>query len=138
MNKYAKIINEKQIEIAPDCINKDGFWVTGYNLDSNEVMLLVDGYKPLIMNEVSGEMRQPEVRYRDLGESIEVYYVDTYLDPVLTYEEKRVAEYPPMADFLDAQVKINSGDEKLMAEGQEQLSAYYTNCLAVKAKYPKE
>ncbi len=55
-----------------------------------------------------------------------------------TYAEKRAAEYPNIADFLDAQVKINSGDETLVAAGQEQLSAYVAACLAVKAKYPKE
>ena len=49
-------------------------------------------------------------------------------EPVeLTYAEKRAAEYPPMADYLDAVVK---GD-------QEQIDAYIDACLAVKAKYPK-
>lgn len=57
--------------------------------------------------------------------------------PEPSYEEQRVEEYPPMADFLDAQVKINSGDEVLMAEGQAQLDKYVADCLAVKAKYPK-
>ena len=47
---------------------------------------------------------------------------------VLTYAQKRAAEYPPMADYLDAIVK---GD-------QAQIDAYVTACLAVKAKYPKE
>jgi hypothetical protein len=46
----------------------------------------------------------------------------------LTYAEKRAAEYPPMADYLDAVVK---GD-------QAQIDAYVAACLAVKAKYPKE
>lgn len=57
--------------------------------------------------------------------------------PEPDYQEQRVEEYPPMADFLDAQVKINSGDEVLMAEGQAQLDKYVADCLAVKAKYPK-
>ena len=47
---------------------------------------------------------------------------------VLTYAQKRAAEYPPMADYLDAVVK---GD-------QAQIDAYVSACLAVKAKYPKE
>lgn len=45
----------------------------------------------------------------------------------LSYAEKRAAEYPPMADYLDAVVK---GD-------QAQIDAYIAACLAVKAKYPK-
>ena len=46
----------------------------------------------------------------------------------LPYSQKRAAEYPPMADYLDAVVK---GD-------QAQIDAYIAACLAVKAKYPKE
>jgi len=47
--------------------------------------------------------------------------------PELTYAEKRAAEYPPMADYLDGVVK---GD-------QAQIDKYIADCLAVKAKYPK-
>lgn len=43
------------------------------------------------------------------------------------YQRDRVAEYPPMADYLDGVVK---GD-------QAQVQAYIDACLAVKAKYPK-
>ena len=48
------------------------------------------------------------------------------LDAV-AYKAKRAAEYPPMADYLDAIVK---GDEA-------QKQKYIADCLAVKAKYPK-
>ena len=47
--------------------------------------------------------------------------------PVLTYAQKRVAEYPPMTDYIDGIVK---GD-------QTQVDAYVAACMAVKAKYPK-
>jgi hypothetical protein len=43
------------------------------------------------------------------------------------YKAKRAAEYPPVADYLDAIVK---GD-------QSQIEKYISDCLAVKAKYPK-
>ena len=43
------------------------------------------------------------------------------------YQRLRAAEYPPVADFLDAIVK---GDDI-------QKQAYIDACLAVKAKYPK-
>lgn len=46
----------------------------------------------------------------------------------LTYAQKRAAEYPPMANYLDGIVK---GD-------QNQVQKYINDCLAVKAKYPKE
>jgi hypothetical protein len=45
----------------------------------------------------------------------------------LTYAEKRLAEYPPVTDYLDGVVK---GD-------QAQIDAYIAACQAVKAKYPK-
>lgn len=43
------------------------------------------------------------------------------------YKNQRAAEYPPVADYLDAIVK---GDEV-------QKQAYIDACLAVKEKYPK-
>lgn len=48
--------------------------------------------------------------------------------PVPTYKELRAREYPPRADYLDGIVK---GD-------QAQVDKYIADCLAVKAKYPKE
>jgi len=47
--------------------------------------------------------------------------------PVLTYAQERVAEYPPMADYIDGIVKGN----------QAQVDTYVAACMAVKAKYPK-
>ena len=43
------------------------------------------------------------------------------------YIAKRAAEYPPITDYIDGVVK---GD-------QAQIDKYITDCLAVKAKYPK-
>lgn len=43
------------------------------------------------------------------------------------YQELRSAEYPDFKDYLDGIVK---GD-------QEQIKKYITDCLSVKAKYPK-
>lgn len=46
----------------------------------------------------------------------------------LPYAEKRRLEYPPITDYIDGVVK---GD-------QQQIDKYVADCLAVKAKYPKE
>lgn len=46
----------------------------------------------------------------------------------LTCSQKRAAEYPPITDYIDGVVK---GD-------QAQIDKYIADCLAVKAKYPKE
>jgi hypothetical protein len=51
---------------------------------------------------------------------------EAWVDPDL-YKQQRVAEYPPMTDYLDGIVK---GD-------QAQIDKYIADCLAVKAKYPK-
>jgi len=45
----------------------------------------------------------------------------------LTYQEKRKAAYPPMADYLDAVVKADPVATQ----------AYVDACLAVKLQYPK-
>ena len=45
-----------------------------------------------------------------------------------SYADLRRHEYPPMADYLDGIVK---GD-------QAQIDKYIADCLAVKAKYPKD
>lgn len=49
-------------------------------------------------------------------------YVDAH-----AYIEKRAREYPPITDYIDGVVK---GD-------QAQIDKYISDCLAVKAKYPK-
>lgn len=52
--------------------------------------------------------------------------VQAYIDSN-AYKAKRIAEYPPITDYLDGVVK---GD-------QTQIDKYIADCLAVKAKYPK-
>jgi hypothetical protein len=53
--------------------------------------------------------------------------VQAYID-ANAYIAKRAAEYPPITDYLDGVVKGN----------QAQIDKYIADCLAVKAKYPKE
>jgi hypothetical protein len=57
---------------------------------------------------------------------IDMAVVNDWVDPN-AYKYQRAAEYPPMADYLDAVVK---GD-------QAQIDAYIAACQAVKSKYPK-
>jgi hypothetical protein len=52
--------------------------------------------------------------------------VQAYID-AHAYIAKRASEYPPITEYLDGVVK---GD-------QTQIDKYITDCLAVKAKYPK-
>jgi methyl coenzyme M reductase subunit C-like uncharacterized protein (methanogenesis marker protein 7) len=53
--------------------------------------------------------------------------VQAYID-ANAYIAKRASEYPPITDYLDGVVKGN----------QAQIDKYIADCLAVKAKYPKE
>lgn len=57
---------------------------------------------------------------------IDMVAVNAWVDPN-AYKAKRIAEYPPITDYLDGIVK---GD-------QAQIDKYIADCLAVKAKYPK-
>jgi len=60
-----------------------------------------------------------------------------YEELVNSYSYKRQQEYPDYRELLDAEVKINSGDEALISDGESQKAKYIADCLAVKAKYPK-
>jgi hypothetical protein len=53
------------------------------------------------------------------------------------YAQLRSWSYPEYTEFLDAQVKINSGDIILQGEGKYQLDYYFANCLNAKIKFPK-
>jgi hypothetical protein len=59
--------------------------------------------------------------------TIDMSAVNAWIDPE-AYIAKRQAEYPPITDYLDGVVKGN----------QAQIDKYIADCLAVKAKYPKE
>lgn len=63
--------------------------------------------------------------------------VNEYIKKIHAYPLKRMAAYPDFRDFIDAEVKIHSGNAELAAEGQQQLAGYIEACLAVKARFPK-
>ncbi len=60
------------------------------------------------------------------------------VEPEKTYAQKRLEAYPPMSEYLDAQVKLASDNPQIKAQGQEQLNTYLTTCLTIKEQYPKE
>ncbi len=53
------------------------------------------------------------------------------------YIAQRAAEYPPMQDYIDAQVKKASSDPAVREAGIAQEAAYISTCTAIKTKYPK-
>ena len=63
--------------------------------------------------------------------------VAPYVEPEVSYADKRRQEYPPIGDQLDAIIKeLNyrrMNGEDLISE----MDSIVNDCLAVKAKYPK-
>lgn len=53
------------------------------------------------------------------------------------YQLQRAAKYPPMLDFIDAQVKMSSPDPVMQAEGEVKWNNYVNQCFAVKLAIPK-
>lgn len=53
------------------------------------------------------------------------------------YATLRKSAYSTLADRADASVKLSSGDEDLIAEGQSQLDALNVHDLYVKVRFPK-
>ena len=95
---------------------------------------MVEGAKKLVrvyIDESTDNEGSIKYRYKQLvfsiNDSIEVIANRVEKVKATMYVELREAEYPPMAEYLDAIVK---GD----TEAEE---AYKAKCLAVKAKYPK-
>lgn len=62
---------------------------------------------------------------------------DGQIVPPDDYKILRTAAYPPIADFIDGMVKINSPDPDVQAEGDAQVQAYCAACLEIKAQFPK-
>ena len=59
-------------------------------------------------------------------------------EAALTYADKRAREYPDYREYLDGIVKSNSTDPAVKNDGEVQVKKYIADCLAIKAKYPKE
>ena len=96
---------------------------------------VIEGSKRLVriyIDESVDSEGRTKYRYKEVVFSINdsQEYIDARLTKVKAclYEELRVAEFPPMAEYLDAIVK---GD----VEAEEE---YKRKCLEVKAKYPKD
>lgn len=95
---------------------------------------VVEGAKKLVRVYIDKSTdNEGNIKYRykqlmfSINDSIEVIANRVEKVKANLYVELREAEYPPMAEYLDAIVK---GD----VEAEE---AYRAKCLAVKAKYPK-
>lgn len=82
MKKYVKLIDERRVEYAPLNVERNGYWVCNYNLESNEEMLLEDGWKPLVEAE---KPQEPHYVYYEEDEN-NVY------ERIHIYTEEELAE----------------------------------------------
>lgn len=57
---------------------------------------------------------------------------------VENYSRLRAFFYPETAEKTDAEVKIGSGIDEYVAEGNLQLQQYYSDCIDVKIRFAKE
>lgn len=55
----------------------------------------------------------------------------------VNYSDLRRWAYPDLSEYIDAQVKIASGDADLEVAGRDQLADYNAKCLSVKSRFPK-
>ena len=90
---YGKVINGELIK-APYYMKKDEKEIFGYNLDVNINMLREDGWKLVVETPQPENMIAPVKSYVEDGDRITAVWSETYVEPVLTYAEKRAAEYP--------------------------------------------
>ena len=129
---YAKYIDGK-LSYAPSVKGN----ILGYNLETNKKMLLKDGYKPLMPLKHKEKYidceGQYSFSYRETEKVIEEYASYHPYD----YQQLRRQAYPKPEMLFDALVKIHSKDTTMVKAGEQQLEAYVTTCLQVKAKYPK-
>ena len=88
-------------------------------MTNHEAILALNPQVKVIRGDVAYDADGNEVAYDKAAVQA---YVDAH-----AYIAKRVAEYPPITDYIDGVVK---GD-------QAQIDKYIADCLAVKAKYPK-
>lgn len=65
-------------------------------------------------------------------------HVDVDAWKLENYSFLREIFYPDLEEKADAEVKINSGIEAFVNEGESQLQQYIEDCLSVKIRFPKE
>lgn len=99
------------------------------------------------MTFITDILRNTQLSDVDLDNLIQSYLDGMYYDGPNTtvtqwridnYAKLREVSYPPVPEYTDAQVKINSGIPELETEGQTQLNNYIQNCLDVKTRFPKK
>lgn len=96
---YAKLENGNLVE-APYYLKKGGKDIFGYNLDSNYIMLVADGYKLVEDSMFPSDMKQPRKIWKETKDKIISEWVDDYVEPTL--EELKLAKREEINQARDA------------------------------------
>jgi hypothetical protein len=103
-----------------------------------------------VLENIYDSIKKPDY---ELDMVIDAYITEPYYfgEPDCPHDEMTVAKwrkahyrtlrrmaYPDKAEKDDALVKLSSTDPVMQAEGQAQFDQYNADCLAVKARFPKE
>ena len=120
--------------VAPDTVDADGNVILGTVTPQHitpafdtDVQVRCHSYSDRQMDMLRADLGADAAAYADLIAEVEANIKPIPPAPVIPYTELRAAAYPSVADYLDAWVKNDA----------VALEKYRSDCLAVKAKYPK-
>lgn len=120
MNKYAKLINENEIEYAP----KNKANIINYN--QNIEAMIKDGFMKIIKANVPLNDNEYNAKYRIEDNQI----IESFEEITPNYIQLRKTEYPELGDMIDAFCKAESGEK-------EELNYLLNKRKQIKSKYPK-
>lgn len=120
--------------------------------DASVYKATANGFIELTTDEITNKLYElrknllpPGLEFSLTDEEFNICISDYFfnrIDPtewrISNYVALRKMFYSNLSDRADAAVKIASGDENLIAEGEAQLAELNANDLAVKTRFPKE
>jgi hypothetical protein len=117
--KTHKIVNGEAVLLTKNELNKKIFNDREHHIPKIDMGGSNDGINAQINNFFAGHLPDLETWKKE------------------NYAKLREQAYPDFLEYIDAQVKIHSGNTALILEGQRQESAYFQACMDVKTRFPK-
>jgi hypothetical protein len=110
----------------------------GYEPQANDLIKKIangDSFEFIDKTQTQEEQEKQDVLNQKILDDLESEKLAAQTTPSVKYAEFRVAEYPKIEDYLDAQVKKSSPDLIIKQAGETQEAKYLADCLVVKEKY---
>jgi len=126
--------------LGPDESYLEGVFPLNGTIVDNEYIEKVDTFPNFPADseiDALSYLSQGDIAYKKALQNIGLSEVEAEQYLIDNYKMLRSKSYPSMKEHQDAQVKLTSTNEAVQAEGRAQLDKYYTDCLAVKARFPK-